>query len=131
MAGLLSPLQLQAAAGLFQNQGLDVNANLTATVDAYTSTPLLANLIAAIGNASSLPGSTQLLLQTFANTSCPALADSIVANIVAPVSTTLANPGMSGIITLTAEAYMGNVDLSVFAQNFIQANSYIYKNLNI
>jgi hypothetical protein len=31
---------------------------------------------------------------------------------------------MSGIITLTAEAYMGNVDLSIFAQNFIQANSY-------
>ena len=74
MAGLLSPLQLQAAAGLFQNQGYSVNANLTATVDAYKSTPLLANLIAAIGNASVLPSSTQLLLQTFANTSCVAVA---------------------------------------------------------
>ena len=124
MAGSLSPLQLQAAAGLFQNQGYSVNANLTATVDAYKSTPLLANLIAAIGNASVLPSSTQLLLQTFANTSCPALADSIVPGTTAIVTTTLANPGMTGIITLTAEAYMGNGDLSKFVQTFTQANSY-------
>jgi hypothetical protein len=124
MAGLLSPLQLQAASGLFQNQGLDVNANLTATVDAYKSTPLLANLIAAIGNASGLPSSTQLLLQTFANTSCPALADSIVPGTTAIVTPTLADPGMTGIVTLTADAYMGNGDLSKFVQTFTQANGY-------
>ena len=124
MAGLLSPLQLQAAAGLFQNQGYSVNANLTATVDAYKSTPLLANLIAAIGNASVLPSSTQLLLQTFANTSCPALADSVVPGTTAIVAPTLADPGMIGIVTLTAEAYMGNGDLSKFVQTFTQANSY-------
>ena len=124
MAGLLSPLQLQAAAGLFQNQGLDVNANLTATVDAYTSTALLTPLINAIGNASGLPSSTQLLLQTFANTSCPALADSIVPGTTAIVTPTLANPGMTGIVTLTAEAYMGNGDLSKFVQTFTQANGY-------
>ena len=128
MAGSLSPLQLQAAAGLFQNQGYIIVANLTANVAAYNSTALLTPLINAIGNAGpnvgNLSSNTIANLQTFANTTCPALADSIVANIVAPVSTTLSNPGMSGIITLTAEAYMGNVDLSVFAQNFIQANSY-------
>ena len=128
MAGSLSPLQLQAAAGLFQNQGYIIVANLTANVAAYNSTALLTPLINAIGNAGpnvgNLSSNAIANLQTFANTTCPALADSIVANIVAPVSTTLSNPGMSGIITLTAEAYMGNVDLSVFAQNFIQANSY-------
>jgi hypothetical protein len=128
MAGSLSPLQLQAAAGLFQNQGYIIVANLTANVNAYNSTALLTPLINAIGNAGpnvgNLSSNTIANLQTFANTTCPALADSIVANIVAPVSTTLSNPGMSGIITLTAEAYMGNVDLSIFAQNFIQANSY-------
>lgn len=124
MAGSLTPLQLQAASGLFQNEGYGVNGTLVATVDQYTSTPLLTPLIAAIGNAGSLPTSTQTLLQTFANTSCPALADSIVANTTAIVSTTLANPGMSGIITLTAEAYMGDGDLSKFAQTFIQANSF-------
>ena len=60
MAGSLTPLQLQAAAGLFQNQGYSVNANLTATVDAYKSTPLLANLIAAIGNAANFSSGRQL-----------------------------------------------------------------------
>ena len=124
MAGSLSPLQLQAAAGLFQNQGYSVNANLTATVDAYKSTLLLTPLIDAIGNASGLPGSTQLLLQTFANTSCPALADSIVPGTTAIVTPTLANPGMTGIVTLTAEAYMGDGDLSKFVQTFTQADSY-------
>ena len=126
MAGLLSPLQLQAAAGLFQNQGLDVNANLTATVDAYTSTPLLTPLIAAIGNAGpnvgNLTPNAIANLQTFASNTCPALADSIVPGTTAIVSPTLANPGMTGIVTLTAEAYMGNGDLSKFVQTFTQAN---------
>jgi hypothetical protein len=128
MAGSLTPLQLQAASGLFQNQGYGVNGTLVATIDQYTSTPLLTPLIAAIGNAGPNVGNlslgTQTLLQTFANTSCPALADSIVPNTTAIVSTTLADPGMTGIVTLTAEAYMGNGDLSKFVQNFIQANSY-------
>ena len=48
MAGSLSALQLQAAAGLFQNQGYIVNANLTANVTAYTSTALLTPLINAM-----------------------------------------------------------------------------------
>jgi len=128
MAGTLTPLQLQAASGLFQNQGYGVNGTLVATIDQYTSTPLLTPLIAAIGNAGpnvgNLTPNAIANLQTFASTTCPALADSIVPNTTAIVSTTLANPGMSGIVTLTAEAYMGNGDLSKFAQTFIQANSY-------
>ena len=128
MAGLLTPLQLQAASGLFQNQGYGVNGTLVATVDQYTSTPLLTPLIAAIGNAGpnvgNLTPNAIANLQTFASNTCPALADSIVPNTTAIVSTTLANPGMTGIVTLTAEAYMGDGDLSKFVQNFIQANSY-------
>jgi hypothetical protein len=128
MAGSLSPLQLQAAAGLFQNQGLDVNANLVAAVDAYTSTPLLTPLIAAIGNAGpnvgNLTPNAIANLQTFASNTCPALADSVVPGTTAIVSPTLANPGMTGIVTLTAEAYMGDGDLSKFVQTFTQANGY-------
>jgi len=128
MAGSLSPLQLQAAAGLFQNQGLDVNANLVAAVDAYTSTSLLTPLIAAIGNAGpnvgNLTPNAIANLQTFASNTCPALADSIVPGTTAIVTPTLANPGMTGIVTLTAEAYMGNGDLSKFVQTFTQANGY-------
>ena len=128
MAGSLSPLQLQAAAGLFQNQGLDVNANLVAAVDAYTSTSLLTPLIAAIGNAGpnvgNLTPNAIANLQTFASNTCPALADSVVPGTTAIVSPTLANPGMTGIVTLTADAYMGDGDLSKFVQTFTQANGY-------
>jgi hypothetical protein len=128
MAALLSPLQLQAASGLFQNKGYQVNPALTAEVNEYTATPLLTPLIAAIGNAGlnvgNLTPNTIANLQTFASTTCPALADSIVPGTPTIVTPTLANPGMTGIVTLTAEAYMGNGDLSKFAQTFMQANSY-------
>ena len=71
MAGSLSPLQLQAAAGLFQNQGYIIVANLTANVAAYNSTALLTPLINAIGNAGpnvgNLSSNTIANLQTFAN----------------------------------------------------------------
>jgi len=127
MAALLSPLQLQVGAALLQNQGYNVNANLTAAVADYTARPLFANLIAAMNSSGGLPANTQLLLQTFAGNvinSCPALADSIVLGTATNIATTPADPGMTGLITLTAESYMGNGDLSKFVQNFIQANSY-------
>jgi len=130
MAALLSPLQLQAASGLFQNKGYQVNPALTAAVGTYTATPLLANLILAMEvaiTANTLPESTQLSLQSFAgnvSNSCPALADSFNSALTYPVTSTGANPGLSGIITLTADAYMGNGDLSKFVQTFTQANSY-------
>lgn len=134
MAALLSPLQLQAASGLFQNKGYQVNPALTAAVNEYTSslktTPLLGNLILAMTEAitaNTLPPGTQILLQSFAGNvinSCPALADSFNSTSTYPVTSTGANPGLSGIITLTANAYMGNGDLSKFVQTFMQANSY-------
>jgi hypothetical protein len=128
MAGSLSALQLQAAAGLFQNQGYIVNANLTANVTAYTSTALLTPLInAMLAAPGNLTANTQVLLQTFAGNvgnSCPALADSIVLGTVDIVPFSNTSPGMSGVITLTADAYMGNGDLSKFTQTFVQTNSY-------
>ena len=128
MAGSLSALQLQAAAGLFQNQGYIVNANLTANVTAYTSTALLTPLInAMLAAPGNLTANTQVRLQTFAGNvgnSCPALADSIVLGTVDIVPFSNTSPGMSGVITLTADAYMGNGDLSKFTQTFVQTNSY-------
>jgi len=142
MAALLSPLQLQAASGLFQNKGYQVNPGVTASVDAYqevvgvdatgvaNAIPLLANLILAMEvaiTANTLPANTQILLQSFAgnvSNSCPALADSFNSALTYPVTSTGDKPGLSGIITLTADAYMGNGDLSKFVQTFTQANSY-------
>jgi hypothetical protein len=124
MSALLSPLQIQASAGLFQNQGLDVATELTNSINRYNSQQPVGTLIAAIRSSGSLPVSTQQRLQTFAANTCPALADSIVPGTVAQVTSTLSRPGMSGIVELTADLYMGNGDLSKFAQNFIAANSY-------
>jgi hypothetical protein len=124
MAAILSPLQLQAGSALFQNQGIEISSTLTTEIADYKSLPLLANLIATINASNALPTSTQTLLQTFAGNSCPALADSIVSGTVSSVSTTLTNPGMSGIITLTADNYFGFGDLSKFAQTFNAAVSY-------
>lgn len=124
MAAILSPLQLQAGSALFQNQGLEVAPEVTTAVSNYTSVPLLGNLLATINAAGSLPSSTQTLLQTFAGNSCPALADSIVSGTNAIVSTTLTDPGMSGVITLTADAYLGNGNLSKFTQAFNSAVGY-------
>lgn len=127
MAALLSPLQLQAGAALLQNRGIRVAPELTANILAYNSQPVIANLIAAINAASGLSNTTQQSLQTFAgniSNSCPALADSIVIGTVAPVSSTLAKPGMSGIVESTANTYMGNGDVSKFVQNFTAAIGY-------
>lgn len=127
MAAVLTPLQLQAGAALLQNTGIVIPAEVTAAISDYTSLPLLANLIATIGNSSALPASTQTALQTFAgniSNSCPALADSIVTGTVSSVSSTITNPGMTGIITLTADVYLGNNNVSKFAQIFNTATSY-------
>ena len=124
MAATLTPLQLQAGAALFQNQGISISSTLTTEIADYTALPLLGNLIATINASNALPTSTQTLLQTFAGNSCPALADSIVSGTVSSVSTTLTNPGMSGIITLTADNYFGFGDVSKFAQTFNAAASY-------
>jgi hypothetical protein len=129
MAALLSPLQLQAASGLFQNKGYQVNPGLAAAVNAYNAQPLIANLITAINASGSLGNSaqantTRANLQTFGTANCPALADSFNSTSTYPVTSTLADPGLTGIITLTADAYMGNGDLSKFVQTFTQANSY-------
>jgi hypothetical protein len=127
MAAILTPLQLQAGAALLQNTGIDIPSTLTTAITNYTSLPLLANLIATIGNSGSLPGSTQTALQTFAGNignSCPALADSIVTGTVSSVSSTIVDPGMTGIITLTADEYLGNNNVSKFTQIFNTAAAY-------
>lgn len=127
MAAILTPLQLQAGSALLQNTGIGISSALTAAINNYTSLPLLANLIATIGNSVSLPSSTQTALQTFAGNvgnSCPALADSVVTGTVSLVSPTITDPGMTGIITLTAEAYLGNNNVSKFTQIFNTAVGY-------
>jgi len=124
MAALLSPLQLQAGSAFLQNQGIKVASSVTSAVAAYNAQPLIANLITAINAAGSLGNSTQLDLQTFGTPNCPALADSFNSASTYPVNSTLAKPGLTGIISLTANTYVGGGDVSKFVQIFNSAVGY-------
>jgi hypothetical protein len=124
MSALLSPLQLQAGSAFLQNQGIKVASSVTSAVAAYNAQPLIANLITAINAAGSLGNSTQLDLQTFGTPNCPALADSFNSASTYPVNSTLAKPGLTGIISLTANTYVGAGDVSKFVQIFNSAVGY-------
>ena len=76
----LTALQLDAAAGLLQNQGLAINANLLAAISSYTSTPLMQPYFSTIATGSTgniLSAGTINSLQTLAANTCPALSDSL------------------------------------------------------
>lgn len=154
MSELLSPMQLQAGAYLFQNQGLQVNANLTSAIGSYRSQDFLGNLYvtlsvgganANVGN-SILSNTTIAKLQTFASYSnvCPALGDTIPADFITntgtypytpPITTTfpqllptgISNTyvGMTMIVNNTANTYLGNGDYSKFSQLFSASQGYI------
>lgn len=119
----LTPIQLNAAAGLMQNQGLTANANLVAAVASYASLPYVqaitgAITVAATGNA--VANTTVTQLQTLATNLVPALGDSAPnANI------NLANTSFSGLISLDANLYLGNGDVGKFCQSWSTAQGYI------
>lgn len=153
MAELLSPMQLQAGAYLFQNQGLQVNANLTSAINTYRSQEFLGNLYItlSVGGANAnigtsiLSNTTIAKLQTFASYSnvCPALGDTIPADFITntgtypytpPITTTFPQilpdgvsntyVGMTMIVNNTANTYLGNGDYSKFAQLFSASQGY-------
>ncbi len=137
MAALLSPLQLQAGASLLQNQGIAVSANLTAKITEYQSLSLISPLRDTITTGSSiLANATIASLETFASNSCPALADAVPSAYIStstyPVTTTFpvtslstTDPGLTGVITSVANSYLGNGDISKFAQIFSTAQGYV------
>jgi hypothetical protein len=126
VASVLTPLQLNAGAGLLQNQGLAPNAELVTVIADYNSTALIAPLldtitVAKTGNILS-PGNLDTL-ETLASATCPALSNSVPDNYPSlPVSND--PPGLTGVLTDTANTYMGNGDLSKFVQALSIADGY-------
>jgi hypothetical protein len=112
----LTTAQLQAGAALLQNTGIRVAPALTAATSAYQQLSVIEPIRATITDgAAVLTSETMDQLKTLASSICAALADSVPAGNSSLVPGT-APAGFSGLITTTAAAYLGQGDLSRFAQ---------------
>ena len=127
MSGILTSLQLNAGAGLLQNQGLAVNSEFLSAVATYEITPVIAPLLATIETGSTgniLNANNLSAIKTFGSATCPALGDSVPAAY--PGIVTSNNPaGYTGYLVNTANTEIGNGDLSKFCQAFSVAQGYI------
>ena len=126
VASVLTPLQLNAGAGLLQNQGLASNAELFTVIADYNSTALIAPLLDTISVATAgniLSPSNINDLETLGSVDCPALSNSVPDNYPS-LPTSNDPPGLTGVLTDTANTYMGNGDLSKFVQALSIADGY-------
>jgi hypothetical protein len=128
--GILTPLQVNTAAGLLNNTGLKpLPAALTASLLAFNSTTLITNFLAAVSfyNAQSFATeSTLASLLSIGSTVCPALGNSIPAAPVGSFTNLVPSSlGFSGLVSQTGNAYLGNGDIGQFSQGFMAVQGYI------
>ena len=119
VTSVLTPLQLNAGAGLLQNQGLAANVAFLDAISAYTgnisgtgnSSPqtVVTGLLAAIrigganvANVTLLSNTVIANLQTLATNSCPALSDSVPSAYTGNITVTVDPPGFTGVLSTTA-----------------------------
>lgn len=122
----LTPLQLNASAGLLQNQGISVSAELTAALATYNNIPEITSIRTTITTAVTgniLSSANLVAVKNIGNTTCPALADSVPAAYPSLVSAN-ANPGLSGIVQTQAIADAGGGDVSKFTQALAISEGY-------
>ena len=118
---ILTPLQLDAAAGLLQNQGINVNANLLAAISSYENTPLISPLLNTISTGSTgniLSGNVLIDIETLAANSCPALSDSL------PTAYSSLGTQMITVIVNQANKDICGSNVSKLAQAVDQASGY-------
>jgi len=134
--GSISPLSLEAGAGLLNNTGIGVGSALTANIAAYTSTATISKLltIQTLAAASSLTTATKNSLTTMGASTCPALGDSVPT---AYVNTAYPIPPVSGaklipanvLLTTTVvnvgTSYLGSGDVGKFCQAYFSSSGYI------
>lgn len=115
---------LIASSGLLDNQGLDVAANLTTSLDSYTSVAVVDEFATVIDQAEALGNtvisdSTLQDLRNLGNVNFPALTDSFPS---ADGDTPAGQ--FSGAVLERANVIMGNGDLTVFAQIYSMCRGY-------
>lgn len=120
-SSFLTPLQLDAAAGLLQDQGIGINANLLTAVSSYENTALISPLLSTISTGSTgniLSGNVLIDIETLAANSCPALSDSVPT-----AYSSLGTQMTTVIINQAAKDICGNVP-SKLAQAVNQASGW-------
>jgi len=77
--GSLTALQLNSAAGLLQNQGIAINANLISAISSYESTSLISPFLTTIsvGSGNILSGNVISSLETLAAATCAPFSNSL------------------------------------------------------
>ena len=143
--GILTPLQLTAAAGLLANTGLKpFPPTLMSAIVTFNATTVITNFIAAVNFYKAQSFATQSTLESLlsiGSTDCPALGNSIPTSPIgtypylrteylttpfnATDGSTLDPSGFSNLIEQTCAAYLGNGDVGRFAQGFMAVQGYI------
>ena len=123
-----TPLQLIAASGILSNTGVSLPTSMVESINSYNTANLIEPLLstAAAAETYGLSVATRYLLRTLSANSCPALSASVptaYANTITSVSETPVIPaapvgGFGNLILNTGNRYLGNSDLSKFAQVF-------------
>jgi hypothetical protein len=119
--GTLTALQLNAAAGLLQNQGIGISANLTSAISSYENTSLISPLLSTISVGSTgniLSANVISNVETLAANTCSALSNSIP-----PAYSSLGTQMTTAVLAEAAVDICGN-NVSKLAQAVNQAQSY-------
>ena len=126
---ILTPLQVNAGAGLLQNQGLAINAGLTNAISHYSNVSLINTILTVINTGLSvLTSDTVASLNNLGSNTCPALADSIPKTYTLPLSpeeqVSNAIVGFTSVVIKSSEKILGSGDLSKFCQTLSQVQGY-------
>jgi hypothetical protein len=119
--GTLTALQLNSAAGLLQNQGIGISANLTSAISSYEGTSLISPLLSTITVGSTgniLSANVISNVETLAANTCSALSNSIP-----PAYSSLGTQMTTAVLAEAAVDICSN-NVSKLAQAVNQAQSY-------
>jgi hypothetical protein len=115
--GQLTALQLNAAAGLLQNQGIAINANLVTAISDYEDTTLLTPFLDTV-SSSNITANVRNSLKTLAANTCAALSNSV------PVEYTALGNQLTTVVKAQAVRDICGNNVSNIAQAVNQALGY-------
>ena len=117
-----------AGATLSNNGGVALANTWTAAVGSYTGTTLISDYFSAVSaaysnTAANISASTLSNLVTFCSGTVPALADNTPAAYASLGTNALS--GFTGVVSSQGSSYLGNGNVTVFAQVFSAAQGYV------